>query len=483
VAQTTAPELTLTIDDQLTRIPWELLHDGASFGLRFAMGRVVSTAKSLAASKPREARGPLKIALVADPRGDLPKALSEATHLGTRIGDRPEFDVVVNDRAVTRAELLAQFEASDILHVAGQVEYDPPEARQRLRLADGRVSAADLGRLPAGATVPRLVFVTACEAEGAAGGAPGEPAVFGLASAILMAGVKHFIGSLRAAPDSAGFQFADDLIGAGRGQSIGVAMREARRAAVRRFGKTELTWTASVLYGDPSTRYVTPSRAQAVPAGPAVLERRRLLRLLVGVAAGVVVAGGLYFMLAGGGGKAQIDAAYRHLEGGRLAEAARDFEGAIKARPAEAYEGLALVALRQGDPTAAQKFCAEAQKVDARRPGCVLVQGDTVAQQGDLTKAAANYESVVSFAACPGSRSRSRTAAWAGGGRARSARPRADCVRRGAEGGSRTTSSRRAISARCSAPGQVRRGGNRAREGRRDQPQRRHGPGAPEGCA
>jgi hypothetical protein len=39
-------------------------------------------------------------------------------------------------------------------------------------------------------------------------------------------------------------------------------------------------------------------------------------------------------MLAGGGGKAQIDAAYRHLEGGRLAEAARDFEGAIKAQPA-----------------------------------------------------------------------------------------------------------------------------------------------------
>jgi class 3 adenylate cyclase/CHAT domain-containing protein/tetratricopeptide (TPR) repeat protein len=405
VAQTTAPELTLTVDDQLPRIPWELLHDGREFlSLRFAMGRVVSTAKSLAASKPREARGPLKIALVADPRGDLPRALSEATHLGTRIGDRPEFDVVVNDRAVTRAELLAQFEASDILHVAGQVEYDQAGGpASGLRLADGRVSAADLARLPAGATVPRLVFVTACEAEGAAGGGAGEPAVFGLASAVLMAGVKHFIGSLRAAPDSAGFQFADDLYRelAG-GQSIGVAMREARRAAVRRFGKTELTWTSSVLYGDPSTRYVTPARTQATPAGPAVLERRRLLRLLVGVAAGVVVAGGLYFMLAGGGGKTQIDAAYRNLEGGRLAEAARDFEGAIKARPAEAYEGLALVALRQGDPTAAQKFCAEAQKVDARRPGCVLVQGDTVAQQGDLTKAAANYESVVSFAGVPG---------------------------------------------------------------------------------
>ena len=280
VAQTTAPELTLTIDDQLTRIPWELLHDGREFyGLRFAMGRVVSTAKSLAASKPRESRGLVKIALVADPCGDLPKALSEATHLGTRLGDRAEYEVVVNDRAVTRDELLAQFEATDILHVAGQVEYDPAGgAASGLRLADGRVSAADLGRLPAGATVPRMVFVTACEPEGAAGGGPGEAAVFGLASAVLMAGVKHFVGSLRAAPDSAGFQFADDFYRelAG-GQSIGVAVREARRAAVRRFGKSELTWTSCVLYGDPSARYVTGARLTATPAGPAVLERKRLI--------------------------------------------------------------------------------------------------------------------------------------------------------------------------------------------------------------
>ncbi len=405
VAQTTAPELTLTIDDQLTRIPWELLHDGREFyGLRFAMGRVVSTAKSLAASKPRESRGLLKIALVADPCGDLPKALSEATHLGTRLGDRAEYEVVVNDRAVTRDELLAQFEATDILHVAGQVEYDPAGgAASGLRLADGRVSAADLGRLPAGATVPRMVFVTACEPQGAAGGGPGEAAVFGLASAVLMAGVKHFVGSLRAAPDSAGFQFADDVYRElGGGQSIGVAVREARRAAVRRFGKSELTWTSCVLYGDPSARYVTGARLPVTPTGPAVLERKRLMRLLAGVAAGVVIAGGLYFMLAGGSGKAQIESAYRSLEGGRLADAARDFEGAIKARPAEAYEGLALVALRQGDTAAAQKLCAEVQKVNARRPGCLLVQGDTVALQGDLPKAAENYESVVSFAGVPG---------------------------------------------------------------------------------
>jgi len=144
----------------------------------------------------------------------------------------------------------------------------------------------------------------------------------------------------------------------------------------------------------------------AAPAGPvsgaAVLDRKRLMTLLGGGAAVAVVAGALYFTLGGAGGKTRLEAAYKHLEGGRLAEASREFEGAVSARPAEAYEGLALVALRQNDPGAAQKFCGEVQKLGTSRPGCVLVQGDAVAMQGDLPKAAAAYESVVAYAGVTG---------------------------------------------------------------------------------
>jgi len=405
VGQSAAAELVLTLDDQLTRIPWELLNDGREFlCLRFAMGRVVSTAKQLAASKPREGRGPLKIAMVADPQGTLPEALREGTQLGTHLGDRPEYQVVVNDRGVSRAEFLAQFGANDIMHVAGEVEYDAANAASGgFALSDGRVTATDLSRLPSGATVPRLLFFTASETNAGAGhNRHGEPAVFGLATAILVTGVKHFVGSLRAMPGSTGFQFAQEFYRQlATGHSIGVAVREARREAARCHGKTQLTWAAYALYGDPTARYVTAA-VETVAVRPAVLPRKRLMALLGGAAAAVVVAGGLYFTLGGSGGKARLEAGYKHLEGGRLQDAAREFESAVSAKPAEAYEGLALVALRQNDPASAQKFCAEAQKKGSRRPGCVLVQGDAIALQGDFPKAAANYEAVVSYAGVSG---------------------------------------------------------------------------------
>jgi tetratricopeptide (TPR) repeat protein len=134
----------------------------------------------------------------------------------------------------------------------------------------------------------------------------------------------------------------------------------------------------------------------------AVLPRKRLIALLGGAAVAVAVASGLYLTLGSSGGKARLEAGYKNLEAGQLQEAAREFASAVSAKPAEAYEGLALVALRQNDPVSAQKFCVEAQKTDGRRPGCILVQGDAVALQGDLPKAAASYEAVISYAGVSG---------------------------------------------------------------------------------
>jgi len=402
LAQSTAPELVLTLDDQLARVPWELLHDGREFlCLRFGVGRVVSSAEMLSASKTRELRGPLKVALIADPAGTLPEALRQGTQLGTHLGDRAEYQAVVNDRKVSRAEFIAQFGTSDVVHVAGEARY----GEDGFALGDGTITATDLSRLPSNATVPRLVFFTAAETATPGRNPHDEKAVFGLATAIISGGVRHFIGSLRALPGAAGFQLAHEFYRqlAG-GASIGIALREARREAARRQGKTDLTWASYVLYGDPTVRYVTApvSAADVAPVtGPAVLGRKRLMTLLGGGAAVALVAGVLYFTL-GAGGKARLEAAYKHLEGGRLAEASREFQAAVSARPAEAYEGLALVALRQNDGAAAQKFCGEVQKLGATRPGCVLVQGDAIAQQGDLPKAAAAYESVIAYAGLPG---------------------------------------------------------------------------------
>jgi class 3 adenylate cyclase/CHAT domain-containing protein/Tfp pilus assembly protein PilF len=402
IAQSAAAELVLTLDDQLPRVPWELLHDGREFlCLRFGIGRVVGAAQQLAASPAREAKGPLKVALVADPAGTLTEAQMHGTQLGTHLGDRAEYHPLVNDRRVNRAEFISQFSTSDVVHLAGEAKY----GAAGFVLGDGVLAVTDLARLPSGATVPRLLFFTAAETPTPGRNPHDEKAVFGLATTVIAAGVKHFIGSLRAVPGAAGFQLANEFYRqlAG-GASVGVALREARREAARRQGKTDVAWASYVLYGDPTARYVTPAVAQVVERATtraAVLDRKRLMTLLAGGAAVAAVAGVLYFTLAGGG-KARLEAAYKHLESGRLAEASREFEAAISARPAEAYEGLALVALRNNDGGAAQKFCVEVQRLGARRPGCVLVNGDTAVMQGDLPKATAAYESVVTYAGLPG---------------------------------------------------------------------------------
>lgn len=400
----TAAELVLSIDEQLTRIPWELLHDGREFvALRLAVGRVVTGATPLAASRARQALGPLKVAVVTDPRGDLPEALEEGTRLGTYLGDRPEYTVVVNDGAVSRAEFLARFGESDIVHVAGQGEVDAARsAASGLLVADGRITASDLGGLPAGTTVPRLFFFNACEPAAGGSGGRREAAVAAVASAILAAGVKHFVCSVRAVAGSSGFQFSDEFYHElASGRSIGLAVREARRAAARREGKTSLTWASYVLYGDPTARYVaagaTESRVPVVRGG-----RRRFPLMAAGVAAAAAVAAGVLWLTFGGGTtSARLDDAYTHLASGRFQDATRAFEALLTVRPAEAYEGLALVALRQGDAAGAQRFCADAQKINVQRPGCLLVQGDSLAVQGDLPKATAIYDAVISFAGVP----------------------------------------------------------------------------------
>ena len=59
--------------------------------------------------------------------------------------------------------------------------------------------------------------------------------------------------------------------------------------AARRHGKVQLTWTAYVLYGDPTTRYVTATAENPGGGRPAVLPRKRLIALLGSGGAAVAV--------------------------------------------------------------------------------------------------------------------------------------------------------------------------------------------------
>ena len=77
-----ADHLTVSMDDQLVQIPWELLHDGQQFLCqRFSMGRLVKTRQSPAVTRTRVLEPPLKTLILADPRGDLKSAYNEGVEI------------------------------------------------------------------------------------------------------------------------------------------------------------------------------------------------------------------------------------------------------------------------------------------------------------------------------------------------------------------------------------------------------------------
>lgn len=402
LAQSTAAELMLVIDDQLVEIPWELLHDGRDYlSLRFGIGRTVRTPQPVALGQPREARSPLRVVIVADPRGDLPDSRREGVQLSAQLGRHPELRVVTPGPGVTRQEFLTHFTTCDLLHFAGHAEYDrATPAASSFLLSDGPLSATELVQLTNAAGSPRLIFLNACQSGQTPDWRASELAtrVFGLANAILLTGVKHYLGTIRRLPDRAGFHYALELYRQlGAGQSVGVAVREARRAVVKRHGKTSLTWASYVLYGDPASRYVSaPTKARRrFRLGRAA--RLKLAGAGVGLAA-VAVAAFLAGVLRGPEPRRMVEGAYRKLEAGELEAAARDFQTIVRARPALAYEGLAAVAFRQDDLAKAESLCLDVLRIDSRRPGCLLIQGDLHLLRGDPARAAPVYEAVAASA-------------------------------------------------------------------------------------
>ncbi|HEV8306244.1 MAG TPA: CHAT domain-containing protein [Methylomirabilota bacterium] len=399
LGQSKADELRLVIDDQLVQIPWELAHTGQDFlCLLFGIGRVVSTPQTVAVAEPREPQSPLRVAVVADPRGDLPEARREGTQLAAQLNSRAEFRVVLPGQAATRQEFLTHFGTCDVLHFAGHADYEALKpADSNFVLADGRLPAAELIGLAQGAPAPRLIFLNACQSGQTPRwrGAALETRVFGLANAVLLTGVKHYIGSLRTLQDRHSLHYALEFYRQlGRGESVGVAVREARRALAKRLGKTSLIWASYVLYGDPVSRYVPRTEAP-----PRVSAARRTRLVLAAGAAGLAVLGlGLFFVgFPTGRAPSLLETGYRKLEAGQLEEAARDFQAAVGVRPAAAYAGLATVALRQNDLTKAGSLCVDALRLDAKQVGCLLIQGDLHLVEGDAPRARAAYEAALAL--------------------------------------------------------------------------------------
>lgn len=258
--------LVLHLDRQLLGIPWELLHDGDDFlGRRFRMGRLVTVDDERKRGMQRAMSSPLSVLIVADPCGDLPAARREAAEVEAVLEGWPSVGpVTVLAGDVSVRTLRDELGRHDVLHYAGHADFDDDVGEAVLRLADGPFSARLLAQLSGRVDVPGLVFLNAC------GSAEDSRQLLsrndsmsqsaGLASAFLLAGVRHVVATLWELRDEVARLFAVPFYRAlGTGTPIGGAMQSGRDAVLGRFGAGRLLWADHLLYGDPTWEVDTGS--------------------------------------------------------------------------------------------------------------------------------------------------------------------------------------------------------------------------------
>ena len=376
--QSQAEHLVLRIDDQLVQIPWELLYDGKEFlCLRFNMGRIVSTRQRVREGKARKIARPLRMLVLADPRGDLPQSAREGILLRDEL-DRYSDLITVNLKSsrIDRNYILSRIRDYDIVHYAGHADYDSqsPEDSGWL-LADGKLKALEIKNLSGRKPMPALVFANGCQSgqtEAWSIESNYEERIFGLANAFLVSGVQHYIGTFWEILDEPGREFAlafyQELLA---GATIGEAIKEARKHLLNKYGEETIVWASYMLYGDPSYSYLVlakeeekeepeevkepaPAFAETALRGStaetlAVKKFPASRWVYLGILLAFLIAGGLWLFRSGIQVKIpedEIELAYQQLRQGNLASAQEKFtkfaekRGLVQAR---GLEGLSAV--------------------------------------------------------------------------------------------------------------------------------------------
>jgi CHAT domain-containing protein/Tfp pilus assembly protein PilF len=252
-------DLLLSIDEELINIPWELLYDADNFlCLKFNLGRLVRTKEQVSPARYRSYTGVLKMLILANPTADLKSAYLEGINIKNQLERKT--DAMKIDFKSTRIDTLyikKNLRDYDIVHFAGHCEYDSDNPQKSgWVFSDEKLTAQDIIVMSQTLNFPALIFSNACHSA-----RTGFDLIdleyqeknYGLASAFLFSGVRHYIGAIRKIEDSAGLTFAKEFYAqliAGR--SVGECLRLARLSLIKDRGFQSLSWTGYLLYGDPN---------------------------------------------------------------------------------------------------------------------------------------------------------------------------------------------------------------------------------------
>ncbi|MCC6144085.1 MAG: CHAT domain-containing protein [Candidatus Hydrogenedentes bacterium] len=257
LAEMQGDALVISHPPALFGLPWELLPIGdVPLGVRMPLARqVVLNDQSIARCAALEGRP--RWLIIANPTGDLPETQATAeTLLDQLVARQPDASVafVAGERA-TRLDLLKRLETADIVYYTGHAAHDPADPpASGWRLRDGRLTGRDFGKLR---RVPAFVFANACESGREIVNTSGRldaDSSAGLAGSLLLAGVRHYLGTqwpVAVGPAALfGQAVLDRLL---QGEEVAVAVQQARRT-VWQFCPADPAWAAYTLFGDPAWR-------------------------------------------------------------------------------------------------------------------------------------------------------------------------------------------------------------------------------------
>jgi len=262
LSMTKAKSLILNIEDALVQIPWELLYDGSDFlCLKFNIGRIVSTRLDIPEVKIRKVERPLKILILADPKGDLNASYEEGVKIKNLLAKEELINTTFQSSSVRAGYIKEKLRNFDIVHYAGHSDYDEKNpSNSGWLLTDGKLKAQDLMNMRGSSPFPALVFSNACHSgrtEEWRIDEKYEQRIYGIASAFLLSGVHHYIGTFWEVMDESSSKFAttfyQELL---KGASIGEAVRSARQSLIDTYGEETIVWASYMLYGDPEFKYI-----------------------------------------------------------------------------------------------------------------------------------------------------------------------------------------------------------------------------------
>ncbi len=251
-------ELTLSLDEELIQIPWELIFDGTQFlCLKFSLGRLVRSKGDLVTLRYRGLSDNIRMFILANPTGDLRSAYSEGLNIKNQFAHKKgRVHVDFKSTSIDKAYVKKNICDYDIVHFAGHCEFDKKNAQHSgWMFSDGVFKVEEILKMGQSCDLPALIFSNACHSAELAPELINheyQEANFNMAGAFLFAGVRHYIGAIRKIEDTASLEFARKFyIQLLSGSSVGDALRIAKLKLIKDHGLSSLHWVNYLLYGDP----------------------------------------------------------------------------------------------------------------------------------------------------------------------------------------------------------------------------------------